>query len=117
MTANCPPSKSRRSRGRLSTAPRASRRNDSSTAPIASAGDSSSATSPSVRYNGTRLRLLDEADLAARLEHRPLHLVQLRDLLFPCLLLELLDRDPLARHVAQNRLAVLHDHDRLAVEE
>ena len=49
-----PSSSGSRSRGRLSTTPRASRRNDSSTASRASAGVSSSATSASRRYSGTR---------------------------------------------------------------
>src|SRR5919108_1325779 len=65
---------------------------------------------------GSRLLLRDEADPAARLEDRPFDVIDRGDLLRACLLGELLGADPLATEVLLDQLPVLHDHDRVAVE-
>src|SRR5881392_593280 len=61
--------------------------------------------------------LLDEADLAARLEHGPLDLVQRLDLLYPRLSGDLFNGQALAAQVRLDRLPVLHDDHGLALED
>src|SRR4051812_10271170 len=98
--------------------PSARRRNESSTAATASAGVSSRSTSASVRCSAIALRTLlrDDADLPAGLEHGPLDVLELRHLLSSRRDHQLVDRQPLALQIALDRLAVLDDDDRLAVE-
>ena len=62
------------------------------------------------------LGLADEADLAARLEHGPPHVLERRDPLDAGGGTQLAERDPVAGEVAVDRLAVLDDDHRLAVE-
>src|SRR5438045_1681443 len=118
MYARAPSSSRSRSRGRFSTAPAARRRNDPSTAATASAGVSSASTSASVRYSGTGLlrALRDEAELAARLQHRPFDLVERLHLLRPGLLHQVLHRQAFAAQILLDRLAVLDEDQRLPVE-
>src|SRR6185503_16587860 len=59
----------------------------------------------------------DDADLTARLDDRPLDLVERRDLLQPRGLGELLDGQPLGAHVVLDRLAVLDDDERRGLED
>jgi hypothetical protein len=93
------------------------RRNDSSTASSASAGVEE------LRHLRLRQearhydpRFLDERDLAARLQDGPLDLRERRDALRPRLFEYLVLRQPLALEVVADPTAVLHEHDRLAVE-
>src|SRR5205823_11180153 len=57
--------------------------------------------------NRDSVGLLDEADCAARLEDRPLHLVERPDLLLPGLLHQVLEAQALTVEVPLDRLAVL----------
>src|SRR5581483_6364740 len=120
MTASAPSSSRTRYRGTFSIVPAASRRKESSTASIASAGVSSRATSASERCSAKQESLggllRDHADLAARLEHGPLDVVEGRHLLVARLDEHLVEGQPLPPHVPLDRLTVLDDDDRLAVE-
>src|SRR5207244_1934114 len=69
------------------------------------------ALAPAVHVN-QRSVLLDEGDLAGRLEDGPLHLVEPLDLLAPRLLHHVVERQPLGAQVALDRLSVLHDDQR-----
>src|SRR6187549_902839 len=105
----------------FSIVPAASRRNESSTASITSAGVSSRSTSASESWSARRRSLgrgllWDDADLPVRLEHGPGDLVHAGDLLAARLDEDLRGRQPLAADVLLDHLTVLDDHDRLAVE-
>src|SRR5438105_399 len=69
-----------------------------------------------VQRHAARL-LLDEADLSARLEHGPLDVVERLDLLSTCFRHQLLGGQTLALQVLLDRLPVLDDDDRLALEQ
>src|SRR4051794_11656889 len=116
MSARRPSSSLNRRRGAMSTPPPAMRAKHRSTASTASAGASTSRTSASERKSGRRLILLDEADLAVRLENGPLHFVERADLLLPHLLRHLVLGHPLAPEVVVDELPALDDDDRLTFE-
>src|SRR5205807_8335381 len=61
-------------------------------------------------------RVLDEADLAAGLEHGEADVGQVGDLLLPGRFGDLLDGEPFALEVALDHLAVLNDDEGLAFE-
>src|SRR3954468_6319388 len=106
MSASRPSSTSSRRRGAMCTPSPAIRRKQASTASTASAGESSSRTSLSERNRVRRLILLDEADLAARLEHGPADLVERVDLLRASLGGDLLLGQPVASQVPVDHLAI-----------
>src|SRR5215468_3114192 len=99
ITARNPPSIPTRYRGTFTIVPAWSRRNESSTAAIESAGPRRRVTSASVSDRVRLARLStplprDHADLAVCLEHRPGDFVHRRDLLKARLDHDLLDGDP-----------------------
>jgi hypothetical protein len=63
------------------------------------------------------LRRFDEADVAVGFQHRPPDFVYGRDLAKTGLLGEVIEGQPLSAHVAVDELAVLHEHDRFALEK
>src|SRR5690349_23750242 len=67
------------------------------------------------RSSGGLLR--DDADLAARLEDRPLDVLEVRHLVLARRLGDLLDRQSLPLEVPLDHLPVLDDDQRLAVED
>src|SRR3954471_21829602 len=116
MSASRPSSTSSRRRGAMCTPSPAIRRKQASTASTASAGESSSRTSLSERNRARRLILLDEADRPVRLDDGPRDVVQRADLLLARLLRYLFLRHALASQIPLHDLAVIDQHQRLALE-
>src|SRR5205085_9024853 len=70
-----------------------------------------------VRRAPNLVRLLDEADLAVRLDDPPGDLRERRDLLLAHRLADLVGRHSLALEVPVDQLAVLNDHDRIPFDD